>query len=169
MPIVNLREHYELPVSPLTKIWMTVKEHLMLHNTDLSRFVKTWQMADGDHLGDVNPEDWTPNMFPVFRLELDEAGEGMWYNEVTQRTLVAFNFMLGLANTNHGRALDFFHAVIERMYPGDLVLYHKLKTYGVMSYTVKASGIRRTRFSGDLLGQIVQGRIDFNFEFRTKY
>lgn len=169
MPVVNLRPTYELPESNLTKVFYIVKDHLMLNNTNLARFVKTWQMPEGDSMGDISPEEWTQPMFPILRLEMEQAGEGMWYNEVTQRNILTYSFILGLNNTNHGRALDFFNAVIERMYPGDLTFYHKLKPLGIMSYTVKSSGINRTRFAGDIKGQLVRGRIDFNFEFRTRY
>jgi hypothetical protein len=167
--IPHIRSNFRLKHGTIRKVWEHVKDHLQTRNTDLHRFVNTWQMLDGsdEALDNLDPDEWNIDMFPVFRLEL-EGGDAQWFNEVTQKTNISYKVVLGVEGYNQGDATDYWQAVIDRMYVGDLSFYHKIKQLGVMSYSINLMGVTRRRF-GESQGQLVVGRFILNHELRTKY
>jgi hypothetical protein len=169
MPIVNPRyPRKRLEHGVIRKCKDIVVKHLMIPGTSLERYVKTWQIAVGRDIDNIQPEDWNIGMFPVFKLELQSGSSG-WFNEVTQKTHIDYTLMLGTEGTDEGDGTDFFEAVVDRLYPGDMSLFHRIKPLGVMSYTITGVGVSRYRYPDDEQGQVTYARLTFLHELRTKY
>jgi len=158
-----------LPAGRFSKALDLVAAHLKSPGTDLARYVKTWQFGRGEDYELIDPGDWTTEHFPALRLDIEGGGAG-WLNQVTSRTAAQYRITLGLDGSDCRHALDFWEAVVSRLYPGDNSLYSKLKDPGVsvFSYTVTLAALKRSDYEGGT-GQICEGVLTLNTEFPTKY
>lgn len=146
--------------------WGFVKAQLTRDGTDLSRYVKTWQLAEGNDVDDIEPAAWTVDLFPLIRVEMD-TGSTQWFNQVTTRAMIDYTISCAIEGTDQGDATDLFEAIIRQLYPGDGSLYAALKTVQVMSYSVTAAGVTRKKYA-DGRGQVFDIKISLNHELRTQ-
>jgi hypothetical protein len=162
-----LKPHIPLPKDNRHKVWDVLRAYLAADGTELKRWVKTWQLADGDAADLVEPESWAISLFPLFRLRF-EGNAGQWRNEVTSKSPLDLVVTLGLPGNAVGDVFDAWAAVERRFFPGDKSLYAQVKPLGVVAYSISQPGITAKSYQ-DGRGQVVTGRVRLEYEFRTQY
>lgn len=159
----------QLPDGVFSRARELIKAQLQTPGTAFFNYVRTWSFMDGLEIDNINPTEWTLDLFPLFRMEVIGT-EAYWQNQVTQTTDMVYVLTFVLEGTDQRRMMNFFEAAFGRIYPCDpeLAFYKSLKQFGVMSYTIALLGITQERYQ-DQPAQLAQARLTFKQEFRTRY
>ena len=157
-----------LPQRNFSKVWNTLTTHVSKTGTELSRFVRTFQLGLGRDVDNVDPSKWVAEMVPLLRLDLvGGASEG--FNQATSKTMTAVNVTLAIVGTNVGSIADFWEAFVAHLYPGtsDRTFYSAMYALQVMHYSVSQPAFSPVVYS-DTQGIQATGRITMNYEFSTR-
>lgn len=164
MPIYTPQQ--ALPQRNFSKVWNAITTYVTKPGSELSRFVKTFQLGLGRDVDGIDPTAWAADMMPLIRLDL-VGGPAQPFNQATTKSMVGVNVTVAIVGTNTGSLTDFWECFVDHIHPVDDSLYQLLKPLQVMHYSIGSPAFTPTIYS-DTKGMTATGQIRLNYEFKTR-